>query len=402
MAPSAHGSTRRLVAPDRRAFLVSLVLLAATAGSAAGQVFKDPFSGPSIDRSIWATGTLGSGPSIGLSPAGLEFRIPGSSHDDPQQRVILAGAASLCRMSGDFDVRVDFEIVEGPSRSGVRLALNNLADAAVARVSGGPPESHLGECYLLQANGIMPLVLADDRTGGLRLARTGSVITGYYRKGGEWVAIRSDSVATHDVGVGLAAWTHDSVFARQDVRVAFRNLVVQRGQFLCPVASPGGGGSGGSSSCDADLASCAAALEQAKQANQSLTAEVERLGAVVRERDAEIARLGAVVRERDAEIARLKEANARLQADVKRLWDENQSLLRAIASALERVESRIRQVMRDVGFRIPGDTLLGRLDRLVGAIETLNPGRLRGIYKALGGRRHGDDDDDDSRSKSRK
>jgi hypothetical protein len=69
--------------------------------------------------------------------------------------------------------------------------------------------------------------------GTLRLARSGTTLTGYRAAADGWVEIHNGAIGTGDVGVTLQAWSHDYAFTQRAVRLAFTGFEVRAGRVLC-------------------------------------------------------------------------------------------------------------------------------------------------------------------------
>ena len=71
-------------------------------------------------------------------------------------------------------------------------------------------------------------IATDDMSGTLRMTRAGDVYSGYIWDwpADDWLLIGSGTPATdYDfVNVGIAAWSQEGLFGKQDVRIAFDNF----------------------------------------------------------------------------------------------------------------------------------------------------------------------------------
>ena len=202
-----------------------------------GQPIRDGFDDATVAAWIWESRRKGSGPTVAESHGRLEISLPEDSAGDP----FSAGYKSVCRIRGDFDVQVDYQLLEWPSENGVRVGLAAAAPEAgriglVERISFGRSEfsGSPREAYLVHHGAsVAGVVPTSDMSGTLRLLRSGSSVTGYYLSFGEWILLGSDSVPTDDATISLKAWSHDSVFGDLPVQMSFDNLVVNHGQVIC-------------------------------------------------------------------------------------------------------------------------------------------------------------------------
>jgi hypothetical protein len=62
------------------------------------------------------------------------------------------------------------------------------------------------------------------------------MLTGYYFNSGSgnWITIHSATTTTADTPFSIAAWSNDDIFTDQEVKIAFDNFVVNRGELICP------------------------------------------------------------------------------------------------------------------------------------------------------------------------
>lgn len=200
-------------------------------------VFVDDFNDNVMDVSSWAFSVFGSGPMMGVNQQRLEIVHPPHSAGD----LFGAEAVSVCHLRGDFDIWVDYLLLQWPSANGIRLGLVTTPDESnVVRVSfaaGDGFEGYPGEVYLtFFADGVQGIIGTGDASGALRLVRSNDRATGYYYRAGNWVLLHSGPISTADVRFGLRTWGHTQVFSGAEVKVAFDNFVVSQGQVICPDA----------------------------------------------------------------------------------------------------------------------------------------------------------------------
>jgi hypothetical protein len=189
---------------------------------AQSQEISDQLAGAQIDRSLWSPFVLGTGPSVAQNHGDLEVTIPAIAQNDATRELFGAGLNSVCTLGGDFDLRVDYALLDWPARNGVRVALVAGNEGMTERVSD---IAGLDDKYVMgigsASYGVTPTT---DRTGALRITRQGDVITSYVLANGSWVAIAEAPATSSQVGFAIEAWSHDALFGHQDVRIAFSNF----------------------------------------------------------------------------------------------------------------------------------------------------------------------------------
>jgi len=220
-------------ASERRSSLVLALCAMLLWGAQAGaQVFVDDFNDNHIDPDTWAPVLYGSGAQIAEVNQELQFTMA----SDSSGTEFGARLVSLFLLRGDFDIQVDFSLLEWPHYNGVRTAIgltHSLYDDYGVERSSLSASEPLGAQEVYAADfGPLVLVPTQDLTGKLRLVRSGDTQTGYYYDAGEWISILTDFAPTADIAIQLHAWSHDYAFQHHDVRAAFDNFTVMTGQVV--------------------------------------------------------------------------------------------------------------------------------------------------------------------------
>jgi hypothetical protein len=201
---------------------------------ARAQVFVDDFDDNFIDPGTWSVALYGAGAQLAEQSQELEFFMPASSSGAE----FGARLVSVFRLRGDFDIRVDFRLLQWPYYNGMRTAIgltdDYYDDYGMERSSLSASEPLGAQEVYVADFGPLVLVPTQDFTGTLRLVRSGSTQTGYYIGDGGWMPVLSDAAPTEDVAIQLHAWSHDYAFQHQDVRAAFDNFTVVTGQLVWP------------------------------------------------------------------------------------------------------------------------------------------------------------------------
>lgn len=189
--------------------------------------FSDDFDDNSIDTAHWSVYQQSCGASLTETNQRLEIAFPANTSG-----TCVSGVVSTCRLRGDFDIRVDYHLLEWPSLNGVRIALagNFPGPPAVERTSRNGQEVYLTDFD----DNIQGITATNDTEGAFRLVRRGNTVTGYYRSGAGWEEVHTGPTTTNDIPFDLRAWTQANEFSRKGVRIAFDNLVIDEGSLICP------------------------------------------------------------------------------------------------------------------------------------------------------------------------
>ncbi len=188
--------------------------------------YLDSFDGTTLDPAFWQEVRGGSGPTA-TQDGELEIVVPGTSAIDPLSGSLWEGVLSRCTLLGDFDVQVDYRLLDWPASNGVHLNLGTNWPQAVGRQNVG------GELVFAW---FPPDVVNDpfsDLAGSLRLVQRGSTITGYVRHDGEWIALLTARTTHTESAIQLTVSAQGNEFSDQTVQVAFDNFRINSGRLVC-------------------------------------------------------------------------------------------------------------------------------------------------------------------------
>ncbi len=195
-------------------------------------MISDDFDDNVRDVSLWWAGQSG-GSTIQETNQRLE--IIHSAEAGGQS--FGAEFSSVCKLRGDFDIQVEFELIAWPFSNGVRVGLGSSAGGP-ERTSFGPDDQDFPgeprEVYLTNFGTVEGITGTTHLSGMLRQVRTGNDITGFYREGGMWVPIHTAWASTVDSPFVLASWSHDYAFGDQEVKLAFDNFVAWAEEIVGP------------------------------------------------------------------------------------------------------------------------------------------------------------------------
>jgi hypothetical protein len=197
---------------------------------------SDDFNAGTINPSLWNPEVRGAGPSVTETNQQLEIFLPSTSLDPS------AGVVSVFKIRGDFDVQVDFNLIDWPPANGVRSAISvrfdprNPISYANERTSYSYNDDFAGrEVYLTDFSTPAGTIASDDSSGKLRIVRKGSHWSTYYFSDGKWkLDYETLNGDTRDAYIYLGAWSSNSVFIHKNVKLAFDNFMVNSGQVIWP------------------------------------------------------------------------------------------------------------------------------------------------------------------------
>jgi MYXO-CTERM domain-containing protein len=246
----------------RLAFALACCSTLSSGLAAAAPVWTDPLTGSAIDTAAhWSSEALNADVKLAPSDMGVVMTVAGAAHGPD----FLARLTSLCTLTGDFDIQVDYQLGPWPAHSGVRLALVTGIGSAFASHAGVERVSLSDHDVVVQTPGT-EVYLADflslnpfpdmpttDLEGTIRLSRAASSQTAYFSTaGGDWTTLYIAATTGQPVIAALQTWSDDQFFDTQSggSSVTFRNFVITSGQFDCPGAGTPDGSAGDAASGD--------------------------------------------------------------------------------------------------------------------------------------------------------
>ena len=123
-----------------------------------------------------------------------------------------------------------YELLDWPFSNGVHVL---LGDGGLTGSIGRRSESGL-EDYLAYFNPVPASVLTTHTAGELRLIRTESTLTAYFREGDAWVPLLSGPAAAGPVTSTAHLFSNDAFFGNAFVRVAYDDFRIEAAAFRVP------------------------------------------------------------------------------------------------------------------------------------------------------------------------
>lgn len=191
---------------------------------------EDTFDDGVIDRTVWHR-SAGTGVTVEEVDGRLEIAIAPTAVAEGDDDLISGALTTNCRYLGDFEVRVDFQLLDWPAASGVIGQLASWYNAYAATV--GRFSNNLGaEEYAGWFPGALNSFATDHREGALRILHRGTLSVAQYRVSGRWQPLVSARV-TGAPTIGLQLMSRDDWFAHEPVRIAFDNFVLTARKPVC-------------------------------------------------------------------------------------------------------------------------------------------------------------------------
>jgi dipeptidyl aminopeptidase/acylaminoacyl peptidase len=199
--------------------------------------YLDAFDADRIDPFWGIPFVTGSGPSIAETNGRLEVSMPSDTLNDPILGFANAGIGAQCHLLGDFDIQVDYQLLQWPPQSGVNVDFDtfDIVNGSFGDVHGMfvfDPGGGTGiSTHFPGTNTFVP---APESSGTLRFVRVGTTLTAYRLTPTGWSAIQSTSDLVSEIAMNLNVFSNAPQFSHPDVKVAYDNFRVNGGTFSCP------------------------------------------------------------------------------------------------------------------------------------------------------------------------
>lgn len=224
------------------AIALCVLLLATVSCQAAQQLAaQDDFNDNAMSP-MWGLFIDGIGPVAQETNGWVEVTLPADTHEADSPHSFGGGYKSKQCLRGDFDIKIDYFLLDWPRANGVRVGLELFPDTGgirmgnVQRASFGREVSTPAELYAADYQGTGGAVPTDHQSGSLRLTRVGSTLISGVLVDGQWIELCSDEFSAKNYYVAFTAWSHNYAFADKQVKVAFDNFAMLYGEWVDPGA----------------------------------------------------------------------------------------------------------------------------------------------------------------------
>lgn len=191
---------------------------------------SDDFDDGVMNRLIWHQIVNGTGVELAERNGRLEVAFQPDAVGEGEYNLMGAHYGTSCRFLGDFDARVDYEVLEWPPTNGVAVQLNlwftSATSFSILR------ESKAIEQYTTwhQPNGHS--TPTTDARGSLRIRRVGNTVSMLYKANGRWTSLGA-GWSNGAPMISLQAMATDESFGDKPVLIAFDNFVITAAQPAC-------------------------------------------------------------------------------------------------------------------------------------------------------------------------
>jgi hypothetical protein len=187
----------------------------------------------------WGLLVVGQGVEAAITDAGVVVDISSNPVEDPQGKPyphFLGGGWKLDLLEGDFDIRLNYELITWPQESGAVVGLTvgvpdiSMKFVNVERIGLSPvryPWSAPREVYqVLVDNEVYSITGTYDFSGTFRIRREGAIVTCYYGIAESWYELYEAEWCTTGVRVMVGAWGDEETFGCKEVSVLLRTVEI--------------------------------------------------------------------------------------------------------------------------------------------------------------------------------
>ena len=218
------------------AIVLLLVIPLATSSRPAAQplpqTFSDDFSA-GIDGSRWTAMGAGTGNSVTAANGAIELMLAADARPGADGYMNANLWTQRCVARGDYDVSVDYRLLDWPAANGARLVLGEFppGNATVGRRQIGDRDEYDASDEHVSA-GRMTV----DEQGSLRLVRRGTTVTASYRSSDDqpWTALSTQLTSRFDATFQIFLFSGgNDPFGGKKVRVGVDNFHLSASTLVC-------------------------------------------------------------------------------------------------------------------------------------------------------------------------
>jgi len=193
-------------------------------------VITDDFS-RGIDPQRWTTMGGGTGHAVRAIDGRVELALDANAVPGADGYMSATLGLLRCVARGDYEVSVDYVLLDWPAGSGTQLVLGEFppGNAGVRRDQGDR------ERYGTNGQDGEATAFTTDTQGSLRLVRKGTSVTASYRSvvGGPWVELAAHPKSQFDATFQIFLFAGAREFGGKTVRVAIDNVRLAATTVVC-------------------------------------------------------------------------------------------------------------------------------------------------------------------------
>jgi len=192
---------------------------------ACSATITENFANNQYNHNLWSLMNQGQGTTAQITNNRLEVTVAGSGYSN-----FNGGGITL---TGDFDMKVDFTLINWPENNGTQLSIGTLTQSPsnlfqMARANGNDREQYFS---LILGNYVEKGVIGPTSSGTLRMVRTGIKMEGFYWDGAAWQSVGSASNASlgQVIGVSLSIGPYGGTYSGTSAKAGFSNIRIETG-----------------------------------------------------------------------------------------------------------------------------------------------------------------------------
>lgn len=201
--------------------LLAIFLLWLSPAYGSGTITEN-FINNEYNTDLWDLSSMGQGTVAQITTNRLEVTVSGNGYSN------FAGWGFT--LPGDFDVQVDFTLIDWPASNGTQLSIGTFTKSPsnmfqTARANGNSREQY----FTISLGGYVESgVTGPALSGKLRMVRTGNKIEGFYWDDAVWQSIGSGTDASlgQRVSIYLSIGPYANDYSGIPAKAAFSNIKI--------------------------------------------------------------------------------------------------------------------------------------------------------------------------------
>jgi TolB protein len=194
----------------------------------------DDFNTNTRNVDLWSIIHDGSGGFYQWANGRLEMSIAADGQPTPGSNTNIGlHAGANCLLNGDFDAKVDYQLLAWPPGDGLNVGIQAFFTNGTINRS----TDSFGDSYNTFLDPVFNSIPTQDHAGSLRLVRSSGTITSYYLSSGTWVPLGSAPAQQTSAIIALSFKSFGN-FGHQAAKVAFDNFRLDATNADCSSTRP--------------------------------------------------------------------------------------------------------------------------------------------------------------------